>query len=189
MNTKRLAKHYDKLTPRERLPLILAAGIRGDDAEQARLSHSAPKVAYSVPDYFGLAHAFCDVGDLHLLELLDLAAQYFRAFWLAKGRADADGGGRLDRALFFGWKINILLAGWRQFCAEIGMDSEACWSFLPGADTLRSAERVAEKAAFTPEGVVDYLQRCGAKDVLLPVAGDVAADLRRCHDERAEWWG
>ena len=34
MNTNGLAKLYDRLTPKERLPLILAASARGDEAEQ-----------------------------------------------------------------------------------------------------------------------------------------------------------
>ncbi len=189
MNTRPLAKHYDKLTPRERLPLILAAGARGDEVEQNRLSRSAPRVTYSVPDYFGLAHAFCDVGDLHFMELLDLVGLYFRALGLADAAEDEQGDRALDSALFFGWKIKVLLSGWRAFCRDVGMDSEACWSFLPGYGTLRKAERMAESAAFVPEGVAVYLKRIGLKDPVVPTPEMIATDLHRCFDARAEWWG
>jgi hypothetical protein len=39
MNTHALAKHYGALTPRERLPLLVAARLRHDDAEEDRLLH------------------------------------------------------------------------------------------------------------------------------------------------------
>ncbi len=55
MNTNSLARHDEILTPRERLPLIMAASARGDEAEAQRLAHSAPLVSLRVPDYFGLA--------------------------------------------------------------------------------------------------------------------------------------
>jgi hypothetical protein len=54
MNTKVLAKLYDRLTPRERLPLILAASARNDEVEGQRLAQSAPRMALRLPDYHGL---------------------------------------------------------------------------------------------------------------------------------------
>ena len=41
MKTDHLAHLYDQLTPRERVPLIMAAYVRGDLAEQKWLSASA----------------------------------------------------------------------------------------------------------------------------------------------------
>jgi hypothetical protein len=43
MNLRPLAKLYDRLTPLERLPLLIAAGAHGDQVEQERLNASAPK--------------------------------------------------------------------------------------------------------------------------------------------------
>ena len=40
MNTNGLAKLYGQLTPKERLPLILAASARGDEAERNRPTKS-----------------------------------------------------------------------------------------------------------------------------------------------------
>jgi len=42
MNTNRLAQMYDRLTAKERLPLVLNAEKRGDTAEKKRLANSAP---------------------------------------------------------------------------------------------------------------------------------------------------
>jgi hypothetical protein len=54
MNTNGLARHYDKLTAWERLPLLLAAIGRGDDAEAERLASSAPTRTAQVAHYYGL---------------------------------------------------------------------------------------------------------------------------------------
>jgi hypothetical protein len=37
MNTNGIARHYDRLTPEERVCLILAAAGRGDDADGERI--------------------------------------------------------------------------------------------------------------------------------------------------------
>jgi hypothetical protein len=81
MNTNGLAKLYDRLTPKERLPLILAASARGDQTEQDRLAHSAPKKEWRMPDYYGLAEAMLFASLFHLLQLLDVAA----LFWQVNG--------------------------------------------------------------------------------------------------------
>jgi hypothetical protein len=44
VNTKGLARLYDRLTPWARLPLLLAALHRGDDAEAQHLAVSAPRI-------------------------------------------------------------------------------------------------------------------------------------------------
>jgi len=90
MNTMPLAKLYSQLTPRERLPLIIAAGARGDEVEQKRLRASAPKEKLELPDYFGLARGLAEAGNYHLLTLLDLAAQFWQCWglWISCGLRD-----------------------------------------------------------------------------------------------------
>ena len=85
MNTNPLTKLYDQLTPRERLPLIIAAGARGDEAEQQRLKASAPRQMLQVPDYHCLAKALAEAVHYHLLTLLDLAATFWQwwGLWMA----------------------------------------------------------------------------------------------------------
>jgi hypothetical protein len=51
MNTQGLTKMYDQLTPRERLPLIVAASVRADTVERARLVDSAAMVTFAVPPF------------------------------------------------------------------------------------------------------------------------------------------
>jgi hypothetical protein len=57
MNTKALAKRYDRRTPWERVPLIAAAPERGDAAEAQPLSRSAPHLQLRLPDYTASATA------------------------------------------------------------------------------------------------------------------------------------
>src|SRR5262249_47266915 len=70
MNTDRLARHYATLTPAERLPLIMAASARGDEAEYEHLARSAPRVYLQAPDTFYLAEALLLATSLHMMELL-----------------------------------------------------------------------------------------------------------------------
>jgi hypothetical protein len=189
MNTDALAKHYDKLTPRERLPLIMAASARDDEVERGRLVRSAPRVHYSVPNYFGLAQAFNELSLLHLMELLNLAALYFRTFGLADSDDDKVSERMLDCALLYGYLFKVQLAGWRLFCADFGVDPEFCWTPLPGFETVQKAERMADAASFVREGVVAYAKRSGRDDLKPPTAEGIAAGLRVALEERAEWWG
>jgi hypothetical protein len=188
VNTKGLAKHYDSLTPWERLPLIMAAAARGDEQERSRLVSSAPPVTYRVPDHFGLAHAFRDMSDWHFMDLLNLAANYFQALGLADSTPGKTAERMSDVALLLGYLFKVTLAGWRLFCAEYHLAPELCWSCLPGFDTVKRAEAMAEAAAFTPEDVRRCLQRSGQDGAKVPTAEDVVAGLRYCFKARAEWW-
>lgn len=58
MNANALARQYDKLTPRERFSLALAAAERNDEAELDRLLHSAPRTRYSAYHHAPMLHAF-----------------------------------------------------------------------------------------------------------------------------------
>ncbi len=189
MNTNGLARHYETLTPKERLPLIMAASARGDEAERQRLVLSAPTVCYRVPDHFGLAMAFREVSELHFMELLDLAGLHDQAMGMADATDDEKQSARvLDVARLVGYLFKVKLAGWREFCAEYSIDPELCWSCLPGFERVKRAERVAEGAAFTPEGVRAYLRKVGKATELI-TAEAVVAGLRACLEARAEWWG
>jgi hypothetical protein len=189
VNSNALAKHYDTLTPRERLPLILAASAREDEVERERLVRSAPKVAYRVTDFFGLALAFNELSMLHLMELLDTSALYLRALGLSDSDNEKVAGRMLDCALLYGYLFNVNLEGWRLFCAEQGFDPEICWSPLPGYGTVKMTERVAKAAAFQPEGAIAYLERSGRKDPTPPTAEGIAARLSAAFKIRADWWG
>jgi hypothetical protein len=188
VNTNALAKHYTLLTPAERLPLILAASARGDEQEASRLATSAPRVGYQFQDYFGLAQAFREVSDMHFMELLALAANYFQCQCLSSLEGK-QGERMLDAALIFGYLFKVNREGWRLFCAGRRLEPELLWSCQPGYDTVERAAQMAERAAFTAEGVVRHLERGSGKPARAVTAEEVAGTLEEVMKARAEWWG
>jgi hypothetical protein len=187
MNTNGLARHYDRLTPWERLPLMLAASARGDEAEKQRLARSAPKVSYRVPDYFALDMAFQEISDVAFMELLNLTALYFRMMGFAEAWDDEHGRRMHDCSLLCGYHIKVRLAAWRAFCAEFHFDPERSWSCLPGFDTIKDAERLTEWAAFTKEQAETHLRQRG-KDAGIATEAEITAGLRACLKHRVDWW-
>jgi hypothetical protein len=80
VNASAVAKHYDRLTAEERFRLIVAAGARGDAAEQERLRAAGQRITLSMSDHAPFAHAFDELDLLVFIELLEAAADYFDAF-------------------------------------------------------------------------------------------------------------
>jgi hypothetical protein len=80
MNPKAFAKSYPSLTPEERFRLILAAGARGDEAEQDRLHRAGDRITLSMSDYSPWSHAFDELAMMVFLELLEEAAKHQDAF-------------------------------------------------------------------------------------------------------------
>jgi hypothetical protein len=185
MNTNELAKLYDQLTPRERVPLIMAAGARGDQVEHKRLSASAPKEAYEVPNYYGLAKALKEAGYFHLLTLLDLASSFWQwwGLWMSNPLRDPGETGakksrrgqnkslqRLERRAggivrYYASRFVAHVEGWKQFCSELQIDPEAQLNFMIGWETIRRTEESARELAFTDEEAALFVH-------LESVAGD-----------------
>jgi hypothetical protein len=178
MNFQRLTKLYDRLTPPERLPLLIAALIRGDSVEQARLMDSAPLQAFQVADYHGLAQAFWRAADFQIMGLLNLAAHFWRCLsqWLqldsgAESTAAADQGPDAKAgtqqaaaaeaaglACYHAARFVAHLDGWKQFCLAMHMDPEVVLNFMPGRDTIERTERQARQVAFSPEEAAQFLR-------------------------------
>jgi hypothetical protein len=88
MNAAAVARHYGLLTPEERFRLLLAAGARGDDAEQDRLVSAARRITFAAPDHSPYGHAFEEVLLLIFIELLEEAARYLDALASADDALD-----------------------------------------------------------------------------------------------------
>jgi len=80
MTINALARHYDRLGAEERFRLILAAGARGDEAEQGRLCQTAPLITLRFSHHAPWAHAFDQLATLVYVELLDEVARHQDAF-------------------------------------------------------------------------------------------------------------
>jgi hypothetical protein len=159
MNTDRLAKLYDRLTPRERLPLILAASVRGDEIEADRLARSAPRLTYQLPDYHGLANALLQLSLCHLAELLSLAAQFWGTGFLF--REDLREESAPEALQLLAYAFTVRCDGWERFCAGLQIDAGALLGDLPGYDLAKITREAARQVAFTPEAAAAWLRREG----------------------------
>lgn len=213
MTVSGLARGYGALTPEERFRLIAAAGARGDDVEQERLTRVARRLTLSMPDHAPFCHAFNELSLLVLIELLEEAARY-REAWdrfddfhelfeegspkdeLAQQeplpRSPRERG--LDLALAAGYVLRTKTDGWKLFCARLSLPPFAGLEEFPGFDRLQRALALAEKAAFAAEGFLRWLNRLRppeapeATEAPLTVAG-VAAATEGMFRSRVEWWG
>jgi hypothetical protein len=166
MNTNGLARHYKALTAWERLPLIAAASVRGDEVERDRLVRSAPKRDFRVPDYWGLCEGLEELATLYLLRQLDLAALYWRVAG-SLGRRPLFHGGKRNR-----WRRHRLhnglrmlayccvtcAEGWKLLCAGLHMDPEAILGDMPGQETVLRMVGEARLAAFGADEAAAYMR-------------------------------
>lgn len=182
MNTKTITRHYASLTPEERFRLIVAAGARGDKAEQGRLVSAGRRITLSMQDHAPHAHAFSALSLHTFIELLADAADYFEALHrpddatdftddepddnTAEQAEDEDAGEVAEnegRTIADDW-FSLALArefilktkanGWKLYCERMSIPPFASWTFLPGFDRLQRSLTVAEKAALVLEGMV-----------------------------------
>jgi hypothetical protein len=179
MDSDQLARRYATLTARERLPLLLAARVRGDDVEAERLLESAPRELWRVPHHQTLAEALCDLSLLHVALLLDAAAQLWHADGLLetndrfakKGRAREARELRLLATMRrLGTRILALQEGWRRFCAGLHIDPEAPLRDLPGYGTVQLAVRAAPLMALSAEEMAALAALPGGNPELTPEA-------------------
>jgi hypothetical protein len=219
MNAKAIAKHYDKLTPKERFRLISAATGRGDEAERDRLVNTGQRIPLSIQDHAPYAYALHELDLLTFIELLDEAAKYraARAGWLdvredepfsdeaeeedevAPDEPEADGEGNLgepmlDVYLAQGYILKTKADGWNLFCERWGIAPFAEWDCLPGFDDLRRTLAQAEKTAFGSEGFLRWLNAvrpAGEQQLAdVPLTAERLADAtEKVFRERVAWWG
>jgi hypothetical protein len=167
MKTNGLAKLYGHLSPRERLPLMVAASLRGDQQECNRLAWSAPRKLFTVPDSSGLDQGVVFNALFHVIELLRAAALFWRANLMASDMASLTGDKRRNAAsdslaeasssradalaAMFAHDFVVQTDAWRRFCAELQIDPEAFLKDLPGYRVVELAEGPARLAALTDE--------------------------------------
>jgi hypothetical protein len=209
MNTNSLARHYETLTPWERLPLIVAARERGDAVEKERLAGSSPRHGFRVPDYWGLAEGLDDLAKLYLLGQLDLAAFYWRFTGVLDqeplGRPSREERQRDERR----WRLLKMLAyryvvcadGWRLLCEQMHIDPTVLLKELPGFEAVQQMEQAARLLAFSAEEALAFLRaeaeasrlaeepaRAVRREYKVDTAADVAQSMRAFLQERLDEW-
>jgi hypothetical protein len=202
INATNLSRHYDTLEPRERLPLIIAASLRGDEVEKERLVRTAPKRTWAVPDFHGFAEGLREQVVEYLLQQLSGASLVWEALcYLAqKGESTEESSPELvpDWLRFYAYGIVARAEGWKVFCAEVPLDSAALLQQLPGYAAVCRIEKAAERLAFTHDEAEAYLlDNLEADDgdppkerrVVLDGPADIAAAIREALEERQQVWG
>jgi hypothetical protein len=196
MNTKELARHYDVLSPRECYSLMVAARLRGDVIEAERLANQAPRASFSVPHYRGLAEGMAHLSLLHVIQLLDIAAQFWQTeallesvatFETQKNRNARES--RLHQTLrLWGYLFVVETEAWNRFCAELHLDPEAVIRDMPGYPTVKKAEPSARAVAFSAEEITK------AARARVPPVADICtiemalADFRAALASRESCW-
>src|SRR5438132_10531123 len=122
MNTNGLAKLYDKLTPLERIPLILAAEAREDETEVQRLHNSAPMRTWWFSDYLMPSMALQTSSKMYIVEQLDHIAIYWHAIWRLGDEQDEKPEDWLLSAEVAAYVFTCNAEAWRRFCEELNID-------------------------------------------------------------------
>jgi hypothetical protein len=180
MNPKVLTKYYDQLTARERLTLLVAASVRSDAVERQRLLDSAPKAAYWIRHHHLLAQALLEAATVHLLTLLDVAANFWHwwGLWgwrelkrqrptipdqVAPDIADdpEDEEAKVVRTLgmvrYQAYLFVTHREGWRQFCQAWTIEPEALLQIQPGWEMVTRTEAQAREHAYSQEDAAMFL--------------------------------
>ncbi len=186
MNTNGLAKHYDLLTPRERLPLIMAAALRGDGAEFDRLHRSAPRLGYSVPDYYPFSEALLRTSLSHLQRRFDAVMVFLKV--QAVVLTDDEGDERFWKLMrATAYAVTLEADGWTQFCEAMRLDPECLLGGLEARDLLKMVEDNARDLAYTAEEALAY-RREGGSCAGVRTPSVVAAELRKIFDAQKATW-
>lgn len=216
MNLKSITKHYNQLEPSERFRLMVAAGARGDRAEQERLSRTGGRIHLIMRDDGPWLRAWEELSTLVYVEVLEEAGKYQDAYQCLdeeeieeasrsplKGRLAAR---YLDLLLAQGFLLRTKVAGWELFCERQSIPPYTLWETLPGYDRLMRAFKMCEgdgdapAMAFVPEGMARFLNDLQTRHDDQDHTSDVriealitpeqfAGELAEIFDERVQWWG
>ena len=121
MSANGLARLYGRLTIWERIPLLLAAEARGDEAEYRRLFNSSAPRAWRFPEHLLAEQALHVLALIYVGEQLDAAASYFFALG---AMADTDEPGPGDwhlAAASCAYFFAANLDAWRRLCSGLGI--------------------------------------------------------------------
>ena len=180
MNPKVVAKLYDQLTARERLPLLIAASVRGDPVERQQLLDSAPRAQFALPHHHALDQALAEAATMHLVTLLDVAANFWQWWGLwgwsehrsqkrtapgPPGVEDApeaeDEEAKVVRTMcmvrYQAYLFVTHQEGWKQFCQAWPLEPEALLQIKPGWDMVVRTEAQAREHAYAPEDAAMFL--------------------------------
>jgi hypothetical protein len=171
-----LTRLYDRLSIRERIPLLVAAHNREDDVEYQRLFHASPVRTWHFPEHM-LAEEMLHVLALNYVsEQLDAAAVYFFAREQAAHEDEPKPDDWLLAIATSAYIFAVNADAWRRLCSEQGIAPEALvaanyrGSFLPICEENLTAE------APTHDALHAMYRECGRELGKLVTADDRLKD-------------
>lgn len=178
MRSSALSRHYSILTPRERLPLLVAASVRGDHAEVEQLVRQAPTDLFRIPNYRRLAECMAHLALLHLIQTLEYAALLWKTEALL-----AKGAPHLHAQLHqvdgvYAYLLLVECDAWDRFCRELHIDPAVLIRDMPGYTTMQRAVEAARLAACTAEAALQSVQERWGPQACLPTVNELLADYR-----------
>jgi len=182
VNAKTLQKHYDQLTARERMVLLLDSIARGDVRERDALLTSAPRLRYVLPHHHNAFMGFTHLQSFYLIHQLHRAWTVATLAHLAEQNDEAWRGACIAAYVFC-----VQADAWRAFCAEFGIDVQA--SFMGYADAafaLEFSEQIARAFAFTFEETRAEMVKTFGDDADVITVERALADLRAGFNDFAE---
>jgi hypothetical protein len=187
MNTNGVARHYDKLTAWERVPLMLAALNRGDETEAERLALSAPTHAARVPHYHGLWLGLSLLSAVHQMQKLEQLCVIVAAAGLMAAGKLPEGEGRRQ------WQLAAQLFvaeadAWKLLCADLQIDPDAVLRHLPGYSVAQLTAEAARLDAFTPEEAAAWMREKGHDPSMLLTTESELTSMRAVLQSRMQWW-
>ena len=194
MNTNGLAKLYEHLSALERLPLIVAASVRGDEIEKKRLARSAPSCGYRFPDYHGLADGIIQASLLHTIQLLDLAALYWQTSGMIAetDEDDEDSRDRLEQMIggkrLLAYVFLVHVDGWRKFLSEMQIDPRSMLRDMIPNGTVKQMEEITRGFTRSEAEATAWLRRNGDMTAQAITVDSVVSSLRAVIEDRVNWW-
>jgi hypothetical protein len=188
MNTTGLTRLYDRLTVWERIPLLVAANARGDDAEHGRLFAASPIEMWRIP-----AHVMAELG-LHVLammyigEQLDAAANVFFALCKVKDASDPQPQDWLLMAEACAYFFAANAEAWRRLGEELGIASDALTAGNHRGQFLAFCEAHMPANALTAEALQARFRESGRDVPKLVTSEDLLTSWRSLLQEMS-WHG
>jgi hypothetical protein len=93
-----------------------------------------------------------------------------------------------------GYVLRAKTEGWKLFCERLNVPPFLLWQLMPGFDRLQRTLSVVEKAAFTPDDFLHWLNNirpAGRPDLVqVPLTVEaLAAEMAQTFQARVEWFG
>lgn len=187
-----LTKLYDRLTPRERVALILAAEEREDEVDRERLIRVAPRCLYQIPDHYGFADGLVITALHFTARVLEKVA----FFWQVSTHAtelravEHDRAASVERTVrAMARLILIEVDGWCHFCVELGIDPDSITRDQPGFEDVNEVLESAQLVALSETEMEDWFaEHSPDQGLKLRDIQHVANEYRRIFENRRAIW-